>query len=1059
MRLFFSEHRDSIRRASLLTALALAAILGNYLAIPLFFGVDLLLGSIATLIVVQLFGGGFGVAVALAASLYTYVLWGHPYAVLAFTLEALVVALVIARRRANLVVADAFYWIVIGAPLVLLTYSGTMDMEWSAGLLIALKQAINGLCNALVANILVDHSPLRRFASKAHDQAPRFQQLLFNFLASAMILPAMTLLVMEGRHAMADIERDLGLRTKLVAEGITGHLNSWLASRMHAVEDLASYTANADPGDRESLERYVAIVHRLHPAFLNMYVADAKATAIAFDPPINDRGEPTGGLNFADRPYFEIVRRTKKPFVSSVFSGRGGTFRNIVTISAPVLRDGAFDGFALGAVDLVQVENILRSQASVHQLEAIILDDAQHVVSSTTGTLQTGAPLRSRAGSAVPLADAQYRWMPAGKQPAMARWRDARFGTRRTLPASGWGVLVEAPLAPELARLNARYMRGFGATLSWILLSLAVTALLTNWVTGPLHELAEVSTRLPERLEANAPVTIPRPRVAELASLADNIETMILALKQRLLERKQSEEAMRLLAQTTVGLVETLDPPLLLREVVHAVVPSLADGCIGVLSSTPAVCIVKHEDPSRQAALEHCDLGALLEHDARTAPVMVVSPTPNIGVGARESQLRVLLQARGRTLGVLMLVRDRAGDRWEDVRPLLEQIAGRAGLALDNARLHRELEEADRAKDNFLAMLGHELRNPLAPIVTALELLRKERADLPRLRGIIERQVQQLVRLVDDLLDVARITRGKIELRKERTDLVSLTRATAEAVRPTCERKRQSMTTTFCADELWVDGDPARLQQVLQNLFHNATKYTQTGGHIAIEVSRVSARANLRVQDDGMGMPPELTARVFDLFVQGKQSLERSAGGLGIGLTLARELVRLHGGDVSARSEGPGRGSVFEVELPLAEPAAKDASSASELARERRRIRLVVVEDNLDAAALIAELARSWNHEVMVCHDGLSGLETIARFGPDVALLDIGLPGIDGYELARRIRATPSLSRIRLVALTGYGQKGDRERARAAGFDVHLTKPVDPSLLDHLLTTPAERTS
>ena len=363
-------------------------------------------------------------------------------------------------------------------------------------------------------------------------------------------------------------------------------------------------------------------------------------------------------------------------------------------------------------------------------------------------------------------------------------------------------------------------------------------------------------------------------------------------------------------------------------------------------------------------------------------------------------------------------------------------------------------EEASRAKDEFLAILGHELRNPLAPMVTALQLIRPRAEQLgAREVAVIDRQVKHMVRLVEDLLDVARLARGKIELRLQTLDLREVVRRALEVASPLLEQRRHHFELGEAATEIRVSIDEARLVQVFTNLLTNAAKYTEPGGHIGMVVRQEGEQAVVEVSDDGKGIAPDLLARVFELFVQGHQGSERSGGGLGIGLTLVRQLVLAHGGTVEARSAGLGQGSTFTVRLPVAVPAPAAEvlrpPSASGLRHAARPCRVLFVDDNDDARELGALVLRRSGHEVVTAADGAEALAAVQSFLPDVGVLDIGLPVIDGYELAVRLRAVLGERCPRLIALTGYGQAHDRERSVRAGFDRHMVKPIEASeLLD-----------
>ena len=376
----------------------------------------------------------------------------------------------------------------------------------------------------------------------------------------------------------------------------------------------------------------------------------------------------------------------------------------------------------------------------------------------------------------------------------------------------------------------------------------------------------------------------------------------------------------------------------------------------------------------------------------------------------------------------------------------LRAAASLAATGLHTARLMRERELASRAKDEFLAMLGHELRNPLAPIVTALNLMKLRTGHpLTRESEIIERQVGHLIRLVDDLLDISRVARGKVELKAERVEVSDIVAKGIETATPLLEQRRHYLSLDVPAEGLLVYADATRMGQVVANLLTNAAKYTEPGGHIEVHAWRDESNVCVSVRDSGAGVASELLPRVFDLFQQGRTTLDRAGGGLGIGLALVKSLTTMHGGTVSAASEGPGRGSDFRICLPLllSEPAVTaDTRAARAPLPTARRERVLVVDDNRDAAELIGDILRAAGHDVSIANDAFEAISLTDRLSPGVMVLDIGLPVMNGYELASRIRELHGAQAPRMIALTGYGLEHDRQRSASAGIAIHLVKPV-----------------
>jgi PAS domain S-box-containing protein len=367
----------------------------------------------------------------------------------------------------------------------------------------------------------------------------------------------------------------------------------------------------------------------------------------------------------------------------------------------------------------------------------------------------------------------------------------------------------------------------------------------------------------------------------------------------------------------------------------------------------------------------------------------------------------------------------------------------------ENARLLEDLKRANGAKDEFLAMLGHELRNPLAPLVTGVELLKLKAGDrLARECNMVERQLHHMLRLVDDLLDASRIGRGKVEVARQPIDLADVVDDALEMLNPLFQERRQA-TDVSMAPDLWVLGDSDRLAQVVANLLRNAAKYSEKGSRIAVSGAREHHELVLTVRDQGIGIESARLAAIFEPFVQAPQALDRAQGGLGLGLAIARGLVELHGGTIAVQSDGPGTGTTFTVRLPALDAASAPASSG--------RLRVLIVDDNADAAEALVDALALLGYEAVTAPDGPRALSLVATTRPSIALLDIGLPGMDGYDLARRLRASDPNS-LKLVALTGYGLAADRERALAAGFDEHLVKPasldVIRKVIERLAPTP-----
>ncbi len=548
------------------------------------------------------------------------------------------------------------------------------------------------------------------------------------------------------------------------------------------------------------------------------------------------------------------------------------------------------------------------------------------------------------------------------------------------------------------------------------------------------------------------------------------------------------------LAEASSVLGQSLDQQAISRGLVRQAVPFLGDLATLRLGEDPGYgnlpSVLAWADPADGSVQElsfeveqpHCPLASILSRVVQTGLSSVTSgDLAAIGAPGRAASAKrapegkrarspadlgpcsvfaVPLKVRGQIYGALAVARREPGQPFgADEMSLIEDLAARASVAVENARLYRHVEENDRRKNEFLAMLAHELRNPLAPIRSAVELLRMLEINDDNVcwaSEVIARQVDHMVRLVDDLLDISRISGGKIQLRTETIDARSVVERAVETSRPVIDARKHTLNLVVPSTPVPVEADPVRLAQVLANLLNNAAKYTQECGKIDFELVRSGKEAVFSVRDNGIGISAEKLSAVFDLFTQVDHSLDRAQGGLGIGLTLVRRLVEMHGGTVHASSEGTNRGSQFVVRIPALEQAVPLTPKGQVEARDAEisvSRRILVVDDYPRVAESLMKMLALAGHEVRIAFDGPGALEEIGTFQPEIVVLDIGLPGMNGYEVASQIRRDAASPQVLLIAITGYGQREDQARASQAGFNHHLTKPVDSATLLELIAT------
>lgn len=540
-------------------------------------------------------------------------------------------------------------------------------------------------------------------------------------------------------------------------------------------------------------------------------------------------------------------------------------------------------------------------------------------------------------------------------------------------------------------------------------------------------------------------------------------------------DRKQAEEKVQALLRISEKLNSTLDVDTLLDLLVQEAIKLVRaeSGCAG-LSTDGGMHCRRYFKKGREVPLDYCWPpmhglpGWVLVHrvpyrtnDASKDQQIVPELCTEFGV---RSALSVpMITARGEVVGFFEL-HNKNGDRGfeRSDEELLLAVARIAAIAVQNALAYRALQtaeeslkEADKRKDEFIATLAHELRNPLAPIRTGLEILKLSGRNSAVAEGALatmERQMRQMTRLIDDLLELSRITSGKMELRKRSVDLEEVMRNALEASRPLIDGAQHNLEVRFPREKVVLSADPHRLAQILSNLLNNAAKYTPDGGLIEFSGARVGERVVLSVRDSGMGIPVDKQEQIFEMFTQIERPIERSSAGLGIGLTLVRSLVTLHNGEVEVLSDGPNRGAEFRVTLPVADATIVELETTElESVPTGEGLKLLIVDDNRDAADALSMMLELLGNEVRTAYDGEEALAAAEEFEPDAVLLDLGMPKIDGYEVARGMRAQPWSARCCLIALTGWGQEEDKRRTREAGFDFHLVKPVEPADVQRIL--------
>jgi signal transduction histidine kinase/DNA-binding response OmpR family regulator len=577
---------------------------------------------------------------------------------------------------------------------------------------------------------------------------------------------------------------------------------------------------------------------------------------------------------------------------------------------------------------------------------------------------------------------------------------------------------------------------------------------------------------VPEVLRAKVKVFVDLFRMTERVKRQAEERITLAEERTRRAAAEEANRQLEFLVEAGGVLAKSLDSQVTAENVARVVVPELADRVvIAQLESHTNVLTCIDAEGFADGLQFHNTTGleSLPAHwtvaieRVLAAGITEYLTAPDVSPSERPSTIVLPLHARGRTFGVLCFSREPSRRTFSSSElSIALALSSRSSIAMDNSRLYRDVEQADRHKNEFLSMLAHELRNPLAPIRNAVAVLRQagDGEAIAWAEDIIDRQVTQLVRIVDDLLDLSRITQGKIRLELEKIDIASVATSAIETSRPLIDARRHQLQVQLPSEPLFVHVDQARLSQVLSNLLNNAAKYTPDQGRIWLSVSREGEQAVIRIRDTGIGIPPDLLAKVFDLFTQADTSLDRAQGGLGIGLTLVKRLVELQNGSVEVASAGSGKGSEFTVRLPVISPQPhKPARRNSSATASGEKLRIIAVDDNQDAADTLAQFLRIQGHDVRVLYEGQGVAELVGEFRPQVVILDLGLPGMSGYDVAKQLTGGATPEDLLLVALSGYGRDEDIQRSRECGFHHHFVKPLDiKAMMNLLATAPLSRT-
>lgn len=1044
---------------TILIVLCLVAlgILGNYLALSVAYGVAFIFGSIFSILAIVLLGVGWGTLVAVLSASYTFFLWNHPYALIIFTTEAIWIGLALRRGFNNLVLIDAMFWLSLGSALVVTFYSGVMGLSNQAVLLIVLKQAINGLFNALVASLILFIPAVHKFGFRG-STVYSYKGLIFNTIAFFLMLPMLSILLIDNYRENHSRSQQLAADVQSVIANLEGEVSHWVSDHVRAVKALTLLPSSFGMQPSQVLQEQLGRIKNLYPDFINVYLANQDAITFGFYPSVNEQGQSTIGLNFSDREYFKNLSTLGEPVVSDVFFGRGGTSQPIVTVSVPTFENGQLSHYALGAMDLQRLQQNINEHGLEKVLMIHLVDAQDQIIVSTEKNQKSLDPLPDFQGQLLPTdIETVFLHVPSASTniSMMEIWKNASFFSRMPIKQTNWTLQVEYFLAPLQVKLYESSIVGLSIVTVLLLPLLLIASAISKQLTMPLQRLATISADLPNQIEKNKQINWPKTNIGEVKRLVENFQNASFALSNKIgtLNNRLA------LATDSAGIgvwdYDVKENKLIWNKWMYRLYGITEDQFSGAYEAWEQGV---HPDDLKRCQIE---LGqALSGQTAFDTELRVVWPTGEI------RYIKAIAQVQ----------RDKTGNATRMIG-INYDITDRK---LSIEKLERAVEKAEvanEAKSEFLANMSHEIRTPMNGVIGMTNLLLRTPLDEQQTQyaSTVKGSAESLLGIINDILDFSKVEAGKLHLEPRHFNFHQLIQELMTVMRFRTEEKGLLLTLeNQTEDAYWLYADAGRIRQVLTNLLGNAVKFTQQGeiklSYRLQPQSNHQTLVNVEIDDTGIGLSEDQIVGVFERFQQADGSTTRRYGGTGLGLAISKQLVELMDGDIGVRSQ-LGKGSTFwftvllnngeapnesaEQALTQVETLSADGLSGETAELPQFKGKVLVVEDNPINQMVAQSQLEDFGLEVQLANNGQEGVDKLEHAQFDLVFMDCQMPVMDGFEASGLIRKGGLNNRIRadipIVAMTANVIKGDREKCLDAGMNDYISKPVSPEAIVRVL--------